>query len=769
MNRTGAADSAHRKLTTSGPTRSTPRSFEPPRHPDVDGGIAAFVVQRRWWVIGLWIAVTLLLAPAASRVEGDLDVNARVDGSESAYVQEILRTRFRSPFARFAVLVMTGGPAVGTSVGDSLLTRVVREVEGASGVTKTISYLDARDSIFRPTSAGTIVIVGLDPSGDKPDAMVPLLREVTRKLTTAVRPQYPTLRLAWTGDIVLNHDIRETSSAEAQRAERQVMPLTLVLLFVAFGAIVAALVPLGVAAIAIVVALGMSVHIAAVMPLSILLQNVVTMLGLGLGIDYALLMVSRFREELDAGRQPADAAASALRRAGHTILLSAAAVLVGFVALLFIPLNELRAVAIGGGLVVIVAALTAVGPLPGLLALLGNRVNIGRLVRRSTSGARTNNWRRWGRFVAAHPISTLAVSATPLVLLSLPLRRLDVTLPRSNWLPPSMESAQGVAALSALGAGAVVQELRVVVELPPRNSILSQDGWTVLRRVVASLAADPRVERVQSIVTLLPVDRFDLTSLSFLPPGSLSALVSEDQRAAVIEVVPKSNVDFPTLTLLARDTRAQFGSRAGLPLGTRVSVGGLPAFNADYEDAIVGRFPAVVALVVCGTLIALFVGFRSVLVPIKAVVLNLLSVAASLGLVVLVFQDGHGVGLLGLHEKLGSLFPALPALVFCIVFGLSMDYEVFLVARVHEAWRAGASDSDALADGLERTGGVITSAAAIMVVVFAGFTLGGFVMIKVLGFALAAAVLIDVTVVRVALGPALLRIAGRWNWWPGGR
>src|SRR5262249_48341272 len=156
----------------------------------------------------------------------------------------------------------------------------------------------------------------------------------------------------------------------------------------------------------------------------------------------------RFREELDAGRQPTDAATSALRRAGHTILLSAAAVLVGFVALLFIPLNELRAVAIGGGLVVIVAALTAVGPLPGLLSLLGNKVNIGRLVRRSTSSLRPNGWRRWGKFVAAHPISTIVVSAMPLVLLALPLRRIDVTLPRSNWLPPSMESAQGVAALS---------------------------------------------------------------------------------------------------------------------------------------------------------------------------------------------------------------------------------------------------------------------------------------------------------------------------------
>jgi len=338
-------------------------------------------------------------------------------------------------------------------------------------------------------------------------------------------------------------------------------------------------------------------------------------------------------------------------------------------------------------------------------------------------------------------------------------------LPRSNWLPPTMESAQGLAALDTIGAGGVVQELRVVVELPMGASVFSPDGWTAVRRVATLLADDPRVERVQSITTTLPIERFDLNALSFVPASVISALVSDDQRLTVIEVVPRSSIDFSTLTRLARDTRKRIAADAGI----RVSVGGLPAFNADYEDAIAGRMGMVVGLVVCGTLVTLLVGFRSVLVPIKAVALNLLSVAASLGLVVLVFQDGHGARIFGLTGGLGSLFPALPALVFCIVFGLSMDYEVFLVARVREAWRAGLSDGDALAEGLARTGGVITSAAAIMVVVFAGFTLGGFVMIKVLGFALAAAVLIDVTIVRVALGPALLRLAGRWNWWPGGR
>jgi RND superfamily putative drug exporter len=201
--------------------------------------------------------------------------------------------------------------------------------------------------------------------------------------------------------------------------------------------------------------------------------------------------------------------------------------------------------------------------------------------------------------------------------------------------------------------------------------------------------------------------------------------------------------------------------------GARIQVGGLPALNADYEATVGGWFLGVVALVVVATLIALGIGFRSVLVPIKAVALNLLSVAAAFGATVLVFQDGWGPDWLAPTPPLGSLFPIVPLLVFCTVFGLSMDYEVFLVARVREARKAGRSEAEAVAEGLARTGGVITSAAAIMVAVFAAFTLGESLLIRMLGFALATAVLLDATVIRMAVGPALLRLAGRWNWWPG--
>jgi putative drug exporter of the RND superfamily len=198
-----------------------------------------------------------------------------------------------------------------------------------------------------------------------------------------------------------------------------------------------------------------------------------------------------------------------------------------------------------------------------------------------------------------------------------------------------------------------------------------------------------------------------------------------------------------------------------------MSVGGRPGFEADYEDTVASHFRRVIALVVGGTFLALFAGFRSLLVAVKAVLLNLLSVGASFGALVLVFQDGWGARWLGLSGPTGSVFPIIPVLVFCIVFGLSMDYEVILVARVAEARRGGLGESEAIAEGLARTATVITSAAAIMIVVFFGFTLGEFLPIKMLGFALSVAVLVDAVAVRMVIGPALLRLAGRWNWWPG--
>jgi RND superfamily putative drug exporter len=256
------------------------------------------------------------------------------------------------------------------------------------------------------------------------------------------------------------------------------------------------------------------------------------------------------------------------------------------------------------------------------------------------------------------------------------------------------------------------------------------------------------------------------TLLAALPPGVLRSFVSEDGGLAMLEVIPRESASPRELSSLVQRLRAADTVLVSSAGRAKLLVGGLPALNHDYERAVAGRFVQVVSLIVGATFLVLAIGFRSVLVPLKAIVLNLLAVAAAFGAVTLVFQDGVGASLLGLAGPLDAIFPAIPVLVFCIVFGLSMDYEVFLVARVREARLSGLGEREAIAHGLSHTGGLITSAAAIMIVVFGAFVLGDFLLIKMLGFALAVAVLLDATVMRLAVSPALLTMAGRWNWWP---
>ena len=741
------------------------------------GALARWIVRRRRWVAGAWALVAVALLPLAGGVEGRLDVAARVEGSESAAVERLLAERFASPFARYAVLVVSGLPSPETPAGAAALRHVADAAAATPGVTRTFSWLDASDTMFLARGAtgvgSTFLLAGLDPAHARPDALVPALRAATAPAADSLRAAYPRVALAWTGEAALNFDLRRVSAEDARRAERRALPLTLGLLLVAFGAVAAAIVPLASGTLATALSLGAAALLTRWLPLSILLQNVVSMLGLGFGVDYALLLVSRFREGMARGLGPEDAAAEAAHHAGHGILLSGAAVAVGFAGLLLVPLGDLRSVAVGGLLVVTFSMLVATTLLPGLLAWLGPRVDAGRLRarRRVSRDGGGERWARWARWVAAHPVLVLVVSGAPLTLLAWQARRLETGMPRGDWLPPAMESARGVSVLRAAGRSGVVQTVRVVLELPPGQSVLGADGWRAAWRLDRALAADPRVARVRSLPGLLPGDGSlppGPVMLGLIPADVRATFVSRDERAALLEVVPAEDVAPADLTALVASLRASGPARlADLP-GGRVLVGGLPAFNADYEGAIAARAPLVVALVVGGTLLALLVGFRSLLVPLKAVALNLLSVAAAFGAVVLVFQDGLGVRLLGLDGPLDGTFPAVPLIVFCVVFGLSMDYEVFLVARVAEARRRGLGETEALAEGMARTGGVITSAAAIMIAVFGAFTLGGFVLVKILGFALAAAVLLDVTVVRVALGPALLALAGRWNWWPGG-
>jgi len=725
---------------------------------------------RRFWVSGIVLAATIALLPFSFHAERRLETATRVEGSQAEIVRDELATRFHSPFVDRVVLVIEGLPPGDSDEGGQALGTIVAALKEQPGVSGVVSYLELRDPIFLGRKGGTFVLVGLTSTGGPVESLVPEIHRLASTLENQLRGSYPAVKLELTGEIPLNFDIRKASAADVHRGESLVIPGTLVLLLVAFGSLMAAVIPLAVGQLAIATTLAITGFLAQRWHLSILVQNLATMLGLGLGIDYALLMISRFREAIAAGNHGPAAGLIAARQAGRTLLISASTVAIGFLALLTVPISEIRSIGVAGFLVTGMSVLLTNTLVPAALVLLGSRIDLGRMPFTAKldaqHAARTGNrWRQWGRTIVAHPWLALLLAGTPLLLLAWQVRRLDTSLPRGDWLPQAAESVHALHTLEHMDRGGVVESLRVIVELPTDSIAQTDAGWDALDGLSKRLATDPRCDRVISITTLAEGKRSSLTELS---RETRRSFLSSDGRAALLEVLPASSVSLREQVNWVRELRKTGApSLTGVP-GATLLVGGIPALNADYESIIRERFPPVMWLVVGGTLFALLCGFRSIFAAVKAIALNLFSVAAAFGALVFVIQDGHGSRFLGVPGGTGSVFPLVPIVAFAIVFGLSMDYEVFLVARVLEARRSGLSEMDAIPEGMARTAGLITSAAAIMIVVFAAFTFGDFLVVKMIGFTLAVAVLIDATLVRIVIGPALLRIAGDWNWWPGG-
>jgi RND superfamily putative drug exporter len=728
------------------------------------------VYARRFWLAGLVLVAVVALVPFSFHAEQHLETATRIEGSEAETVAQELTSRFRSPFVDRVVLVIDGLPPADSEEGEQALATIVEGLRQETGVSGVVSHLDFRDPMFLGKGGKTFILIGLASTDGPVESLVPKLHERANSLQNQLRGRYPKVKFELTGETPLNFDIRKASADDVRRGEDLVIPATLALLLLAFGSLVASIIPLAVGQLAIASALAIAGFLGRYWHLSILVQNLATMLGLGLGIDYALLMVSRFREAIAAGHDGLKASALAARQAGHTLLISASTVAIGFLALLTVPISEVRSIGVAGVLVAGMSVLLTNTVVPAVLAALGPHINAGRLPfvakldpqREAQTGKR---WREWGRVIVARPWLAILVAGVPLLLLASQAARLDTSVPKGDWLPPAAESVHALHTLEQMDRAGIVYSLRVILELPADSIAQTDSGWNALDRFTKRLAADPRSDRVISLTTMADGNR---SSLGDLSRETRRTFLSRDGKAALLEVLPNTSVSLRDQVDWVRELRKTGApALAGVP-GATLRVGGIPALNADYQTIVLGRFASVMELVVGGTLLALLIGFRSLFAAVKAIALNLLSVAASIGALVLVFQDGYGIRLLGVHEGTGSVFPIVPIVAFAIVFGLSMDYEVFLVARVLEARRCGLSEMDAIPEGLARTAGLITSAAAIMIVVFAAFTFGNFLVVKMIGFTLAVAVLIDATLVRIVIGPALLRVAGDWNWWPGG-
>jgi len=740
---------------------------------------AAPIIRRRGWVIVAWAALALLFGPRACHVQQVLALRGGgSETTESSRATQLLKEAFPTPFADYVAIVVHG-PVRWTNVRfEAVLDTLKAVVERRPYVGEVISARSIGESSFvSPDRRTTFLIAALTPESthDLSASFVPDLRAAIRDALAPV-PGSEGFEVMVTGFPALDHDVRTISAEDTERGEQRALPLTLAVLIVAFGALVAAALPVLVGLVAITIALGLVTLAARYTPMSVFVLNITTMVGLGVGIDYSLLIVTRFREELNRGLSPVDAAIRTVETAGSAVVTSGLTVVVGFAALVTTPLSDTRSVGVGGLFVVGVAVLLATTFLPAVLAILGRNIDRPKWLARPLARFHApTGWERWARWLGHRPWRAVAVGGAAIALLTSPLSQIRLGLPATNWFPPESESGMGLEALREMGASGVIQPVRVVVQLPEGEAALSARRLPGLKALTDSIRKDPRVREVRGVVkqgmsTLqLVVYYSDPVAVRAKNPKFFDAYLSADNRVTLLDVIPADTVSLTGLMDVVRRVRALVARDVRGLVGAEILVAGFAASNVDTQQELMKRFPETVALVLGITAIMLFVAFRSLLVPIKAVLLNLLSVGGAFGLTVLVFQHGYGGRLFGLEGPTQAIWAVVPVLVFAIVFGLSMDYEVFLLTRVKEVFDKTGRNDHATMEGLSATASTITSAALIMILVFGTFAFTRVLAVQLIGFGLAAAVLLDATLIRMVLVPAIMHIAGRWNWWPGVR
>ncbi|MBL8985672.1 MAG: MMPL family transporter [Gemmatimonadetes bacterium] len=743
-------------------------------------GLARALVRWRWVVIAVWVVIGAVAFYRAPKTPDRLALRGGSnEPTEARLADRLLAERFARPFGEFFAVTIEGPESFATGAGRAALDSLTAAAARLPYVQSVVSYATRGDSLFLSDDGRlTFFLVSFSATGDSVGNLVRPFR-VEMQHALAKVPNRPGYQLRVTGRSALDLDVRTVSAEDGRRFELRLLPLTLVILVLAFGALVAALLPLAIGVLAIAVSLTAIGLLATVMPMSVFVLNLTTMIGLGVGIDYSLLMVTRFREELARGSRRREAAERTLVTAGVAVFNSGLTVVVGFAALLLTPMVETRSVGIGGLVVVAVAVLLSVTLLPALLAALGRAIDRPRwLAKRLTWYHAPQVWEKWARSLARHPIRALAVGSAVIIVLTLPVFWIRIGLPARNWWPAQTEAGAGVETLSKMGVSGYITPVRVLVEVPEGKAATQAVYLRGLRALSDSMRRDPRVLDVRSIVDLEPGTSIlaysllysDLDSARVNHQEFLDAYLSRDTRVALVDVILRDTTSLTSAMAVVERARALVDSSAIRQLrDAKVSVGGYVAASLDLQTEMLRRFPLLIGLVLSATAVMLAIAFRSILVPLKAVLMNSLSVSATFGLIVLVFQHGYGGQLFHLTGPTEAIFVLVPVLVFAVVFGLSMDYEVFLLSRIKEAFDRSGKNTEATMEGLSATASVITSAALIMICVFGAFAFARVLVMQFLGFGLALAVLLDATVIRMVLVPAFMHLMGRWNWWPGAR
>ncbi|WP_437180077.1 MMPL family transporter [Paenibacillus andongensis] len=704
----------------------------------------------RWLVLVIGVLLLLSFAVFAQKTPGMLKDNGFTPkGSESDRGLIQMRDELGIPLTMIN-LVYTGE---GLDMTDKVHQQAIMD---SLSELKKLSYVESVKFVATPRNEGhrDVLAVNVSLNLDTDPAL-----EKYPELKERVHP--PTgMNVYVTGGPAILHDMQEASKHDIAKSEAIGLPIALIVLLIVFGTLVAALLPMIVGLMSVTLTLGITYFIAQHQSLSNFLPNMVTMLGLAVGIDYALFLVSRFREELKVEKNVAEAVAMTCQTAGKSIFFSGIAVLIGLLGMLFVDLTFFRSLCLGGVIVVSISVIVANTMLLSLLGILGERINSLQVVPRRFRKQETSRfWERIAYAVMKRPVLLVVIVGGALIYTMSPMGHIKLNVPNAEVLPPSYESRYGSELLKAAYDPRMTGPIQIVIHT--EGEVWEEASIRQVRAYSEQVKGVSGVKEVQSFIHSLG-QHSDAKLAAMLKDSNVKAQIEGNKLAkghtALMVVVPEKDTDDPATDGLVRELRSL--SKDGLD----IAVTGGPAYRLDIIDRIQNEIPGVLTFVMGITYIVLLLAFRSVVLPLKAVLMNMLSLGASLGVVVLVFQHGYMADLLHI-TSIGYVSATLPVIIFCVVFGISMDYEVFLISRIMEEYEASGDNDKSTAEGLKKTGSLITSAAFILVVVVGSFIFTDIEIMKALGLGLGLAVLIDATIVRVMLVPALMKLLGDANWW----
>ena len=575
-------------------------------------------------------------------------------------------------------------------------------------------------------------------------------------------------------DVVFDTRIQE----DLIKAELISGPLSLIILGIVFGTLVAAILPIGVAMLTVVSAMGVTIWLSNVTDVTQYALNIITLIGIGVSVDYSLFMVNRFREELNLGRDIRTSTAMTVATAGKAVFFSGITVAIGLMGMLFFENTGLPSLGIGGTLAVSIAMVFSVIVLPAILVMLGHNVFKGKIpFAFSTENEKEDGaWARIANFVMERPWAVLIPTLVILLGAGLPFLQADFSIASRDALPPDDETRIGFELMDEKWPEDAVNAAMIVIDFDGEDPLAEENLVSVHRWMVNYLDDDRVLDAFgyalpDSSMNETEVLQFWQTPDEFLDNETIATreyvrtqFLSNNITYMIFSLDgPITGEDSRSFVSDVRSERGELLDDLQMGDGGVLKVAGFAAYSLDVLDAIVESLPIAIAFILIATIVLIFIQVRSVIIPIKAIVMNILSVSASFGMLVFVFQWGYGADFLNFTPQ--PIETTNPVILFCIVFGLSMDYEVLMLSRIHEEWERTGDNTLAVANGLQKTGRLITGAAAIMVVVFSAFGLSSVVILKQIGFGLALAILLDATIVRALVVPATMRLMGKANWW----